>query len=640
MSALVFDQASVMFSDVAAYFLEAEWNILGEWQKELYKKVIMEIHRFLISQGYSILNPDVIFKIKKEDEKYFTQHCEWERKENMNDLRMNLPIVTSVFSLSVKQEEDLPFVDHPESETSKQINLPVIDVKPDIVIRFIDEDLRTEPQGSEERVNLPSVGLCEKLHEIDDGFRNNSKRMRMCHGQQWKHKKSLKNSPNPSIDFDGRINSVTLTRVKDIVQKGERSNSQERNSNYSPRLVQTEDLKQEQRDFKSADTQELMFIADSHFVEHNIPRLETEVHDCRAKHKTNPFDDTTNQDKPFKCSECDKCFTRKASLQLHRMIHAGDKPFKCSECDKSFCQKSELQRHNKMAHVEDKPFKCSECDKCFSQKRDLERHKITHTGDKPFKCSECDKCYRRKAHLQLHKMTHTGHKPFKCSECDKSFCQKSELQRHKMAHVGDKPFKCSECDKCFSQKRDLERHKITHTGDKPFKCSECDKCYRRKADLQLHTMNHTGNKPFKCSECDKCFSQKRDLQRHKMSHSGEKPFKCFDCNKCFSRKAHLQLHKMTHTGHKPFKCSECDKSFCQKSELQRHEMIHMGDKPFKCSECDKCFTRKASLQLHRMTHAGDKPFKCSECGKGFSGKRDLQRHEMIHMGDKPFKCSE
>ncbi|XP_029452834.1 zinc finger protein 398-like isoform X2 [Rhinatrema bivittatum] len=117
--------ASVTFSDVAAYFLEGEWYILGEWQKELYKKIIKEIHGILMSRGYSIVNPDVVFKIKKEDEKYFTQHCEWEGKENRNDPSLSLPVVTSVFLLSVNQEEDLPFLDPPESEVTEEIHSPV-----------------------------------------------------------------------------------------------------------------------------------------------------------------------------------------------------------------------------------------------------------------------------------------------------------------------------------------------------------------------------------------------------------------------------------------------------------------------------------------------------------------------------------
>ncbi|XP_029442330.1 uncharacterized protein LOC115082217 [Rhinatrema bivittatum] len=124
MCALVSDPASVTFRDVAAYFWEVEWDVLGEWQKELYRKVIKEIHGLLLSLGHSILNPDVVLKIKKEDEKYFPQHWELEGKETMKDPSISLPIVTSVFSLSVKQEADLPFLDPPESETPEGIHPP------------------------------------------------------------------------------------------------------------------------------------------------------------------------------------------------------------------------------------------------------------------------------------------------------------------------------------------------------------------------------------------------------------------------------------------------------------------------------------------------------------------------------------
>ncbi|XP_030050495.1 zinc finger protein 398-like [Microcaecilia unicolor] len=165
------DQASITFKDVAAYFLEVEWDILGEWQKELYKRVIKEIHDILMSRGYSIANPDVIFKIKKEDEKYFTQHFEWEGKENLNDPTKSLPVVTSVFSLSVKQEENLPFMDHPELETFEVTHPSVTsshNVKPDILFQFEQEGFGTEPQKSEERGNLTTTATCEELHQTGD----------------------------------------------------------------------------------------------------------------------------------------------------------------------------------------------------------------------------------------------------------------------------------------------------------------------------------------------------------------------------------------------------------------------------------------------------------------------------------------
>nr|XP_033791997.1 zinc finger protein 182-like [Geotrypetes seraphini] len=470
MSTMFSDQALVTFSDVAAYFWEVEWDILGEWQKELYKKVIKEIHSFLIAQGYSILNPDVIFKIKKEDEKYLTHYCESEEKENMNDPTMNLPIVTSVFSLSIKQEEDLPFMDHPESETSELINLPVTgspNVKPEILIRFKEEGFSIELQESEERRNLPNMGTCEELYETDDGFRNNSKKMRLCGGQQkeeWKHEEPSKDRPDLSADYEGSSSSISLPKEREITPKEERSNTLESNSSCYPRFLQAQGLKEVERPFKSADTREI-FTTDFNFVEQHLSWLKNEVHYSDIC-QTNTFGDAASQDKLLKYSECDKCFGHEGKMQQQKMHHAGNCP-----------------------------------------------------RLKPFKCSECDKCFSRRAKLQQHIMTHTGHKPYKCPECDKYFRWKQSLQRHEITHTREKPFICPQCDKCFNQKGNLQRHKMTHTGVKPFQCFECGKCFSQKSKMQQHTMTHTGLKPFKCFECNKCFSQKSKLQRHKLIHA-------------------------------------------------------------------------------------------------------------------------
>ncbi|XP_030051739.1 zinc finger protein 2 [Microcaecilia unicolor] len=319
MSALVSDQVPVTFKDVAAYFLEVEWDIIGEWQKELYKKAIREIHSILTSRGHSILNPDVVFKIKKEDEKYFIQHLEREGKENPNDPRMSLPIVTSVFSLSVKQEEDLPFMDHPESETSEHPSVTSSQsCKPDAMVQIpkIEEPhVRIQLEGGEKDTDM----------ESDDRLRNNGKRMTMCDGQQreeWKHKDPSRDNPFTSAYCEGDIKSITPTKVKEIAHKRERSNPQERNSNCCPSFLQTEGIKEGERHFQSAGTREN--FTDSQFVEHPIPRLRTEVHDCQDIHKTNPLGDTVLREKQFKSSECAKCFNQTCSLHPHKMTHLGE----------------------------------------------------------------------------------------------------------------------------------------------------------------------------------------------------------------------------------------------------------------------------------------------------------------------------
>ncbi|XP_040282888.1 uncharacterized protein LOC120997051 [Bufo bufo] len=57
----------VTFHDVAAYFSAKEWGGLEEWQKELYKNVMREIHAALEGMGYKIVNGDVLLKIKEEE---------------------------------------------------------------------------------------------------------------------------------------------------------------------------------------------------------------------------------------------------------------------------------------------------------------------------------------------------------------------------------------------------------------------------------------------------------------------------------------------------------------------------------------------------------------------------------------------
>eukprot|EP00079_Xenopus_tropicalis_P018556 XP_004920524.2 PREDICTED: protein ZNF783-like [Xenopus tropicalis] len=56
---------TVTFHDVAACFEEEEWGIMEEWQRELYRNAMKEIHGVLVDLGYRILNPDLLVKFEK-----------------------------------------------------------------------------------------------------------------------------------------------------------------------------------------------------------------------------------------------------------------------------------------------------------------------------------------------------------------------------------------------------------------------------------------------------------------------------------------------------------------------------------------------------------------------------------------------
>ncbi|XP_029443785.1 zinc finger protein 436-like isoform X2 [Rhinatrema bivittatum] len=556
MSVLVSDQASVTFNDVAAYFLEVEWDVLGERLKEFYKNVIKEIHGILMSWGYSIVNPDVIFRIKKEDEKHFTRHYEWEGRENTTDPTHSLPIVTSVFSLSVKQEEDLPFMDPPESETSEDIHSPV----------------------------------------THDGLRSNSERQRMCHGQQqeeWTHTDPARDSPDPSAACEGSSSRLTPLSVKEKAQQGERSSpwtEQERNYSHCPNLVQTQKLSEGEKPFKRADIVEY-FATNAHIIGHQekIGSRNKFTHrsNCTCilqyqREKRTPTQTVHRkvymQTKPVTFSQCEKCFSCSAELDRLVSIHAGRRPFQCSACEEIFMRQSKLTEQNPEQY--------------FTYKAQLTVHSKFHKAQKPFKCSKCDKCFKQKGNLRNHERIYLGERKFKCCECAKSFIQKGHLRQHELTHRKEKPFQCADCNKCFNRRVHLHLHEMTHGREKPYQCSECDKRFSQESILKRHERTHTGEKPFKCSECDKCFVQKSNLRNHERMHTGEKPYRCLKCNKSFSQTFDLRKHERIHSGEKPFKCSECDKSFSQRANLRKHERIHTGEKPFKCAECDKCFSQK------------------------------------------------
>lgn len=92
-------------------------------------------------------------------------------------------------------------------------------------------------------------------------------------------------------------------------------------------------------------------------------------------------------------------------MQGHLNTHANNKPFRCDECDKEFSYKNTLQLHKQSAHSI-RPFECEVCQKRFGRKSYLRIHLRTHTKEKPFACP-CGRKFSKKWNLSVHKRTCT-----------------------------------------------------------------------------------------------------------------------------------------------------------------------------------------------------------------------------------------
>ena len=88
-----------------------------------------------------------------------------------------------------------------------------------------------------------------------------------------------------------------------------------------------------------------------------------------------------SDDRPFKCSICEKGFKTNVALTNHTNVHMGLKPHQCKDCDSGFTTSGELARHQRYRHTLEKPHKCPECGYASVELSKLRRHMRCHTGE-------------------------------------------------------------------------------------------------------------------------------------------------------------------------------------------------------------------------------------------------------------------
>ena len=84
-----------------------------------------------------------------------------------------------------------------------------------------------------------------------------------------------------------------------------------------------------------------------------------------------------------KCGQCFKEFTGESYLKRHNRIIHGSEKFECDICEKTFTSIEGLKIHSRTIHDKQKIHKCEVCNQCFTTKAYLKNHLVVHKGLQP-----------------------------------------------------------------------------------------------------------------------------------------------------------------------------------------------------------------------------------------------------------------
>ncbi|XP_069473309.1 zinc finger protein 586-like [Ambystoma mexicanum] len=419
-------EAQATFQDTPACFTEDEWKILKEWQKELYRNVMKEIHQALLSLGPLIVT--TVFSLRNQDEEDPSHAESQEAADRICGDRIN----DYEESFSIKGEENLHLSHPPETESctrKKDFPSPV----------EVEGDVMTNPE------ELIIVKIEENLHLIHQLETEGRERKEVC--------RSLGGCKGEDLA------SVPIVHCEDEAG-GSCADPESENG------TQTKSLQMNPRRCTYCDQ---IFIEHSELMIHMRVHKKSKAFTCsvcgkRFHNRTGLMAHKKSHIilRPYKCTECDKSYTKPSHLYQHQRTHTGERPYRCTQCEKSFIRSSNLYVHQK-SHTGERPYQCMECGKSFTLRSILYRHQKIHTGERPYQCTECDKSFTMNSDLTKHLIIHTGEKPYECTVCKKTYRHSSTLSRHQRIHTGENPYGCTECKKSFTHSSALSRHQSTHT---------------------------------------------------------------------------------------------------------------------------------------------------------------------------------
>ncbi|XP_069468161.1 zinc finger protein 282-like isoform X3 [Ambystoma mexicanum] len=431
--------------DASACFSDEEWKLLQDWQKELYKNVMKEIHQALISLGPLIATTVSSLRAKEKEELYPLDKQDSESRQGVNRLLGDRMANTDV-SFRIKREVPQRLNNLQDSEGSARNDCVLTGdptVGPDLLFRInYEEPLHlNHPQDS---------GGRERDERVSGGF--------------------------PVLNNDVSLRKEEPVSVS-IDHRGTEPVARSNNHNSGYEVVS----------FQIKDEEEVYFIEDKDT--RRIPATEASLGDESTKRKKKVGDFTKGYERTTAGVCSGKINTMAPQSSYMEGNYARQMRADCdqqvgeeraAECESSFSNpiRSYEERRNPESGASDTyieydssllhylpstqqhrtPYTRSEAERTCSPTGQATSPMRTHLRVRPYACSECEKSFFHKSHLTTHQRIHSGEKPYLCIFCHKRFHRKDNLDKHIRIHTGERPYTCTRCEKTFIQRSHLTEH--------------------------------------------------------------------------------------------------------------------------------------------------------------------------------------
>lgn len=221
----------------------------------------------------------------------------------------------------------------------------------------------------------------------------------------------------------------------------------------------------------------------------------------------------------FQCSVCPRTFRKGFYLKEHERLHMSrGERLQCDVCHDVFKSQFERRVHMKR-HAMKSIYCCPSCEKVFTSRQALKLHRKAHhaTEETPKHDEgkrngvEQEKGSKREEKIGQGEALEQVEYDDLIGEYEEVDIQKKSVSISSLLGTTGRTHGCEFCACRFNSKLQLREHVNLHLGDAPYMCALCNERFPTIESLARHESQHSEGSDNRCVYCDEEVTQNIDV---------------------------------------------------------------------------------------------------------------------------------